>query len=224
MSDSAKQLITNQLTLKPINKLFEYSFYIPAYQRGYRWTETQVKNLLVDIWLFTGKKEKKNGEFYCLQPIVVKKLDNKIFEIIDGQQRFTTIFLILKYLEKLINDAFNNFSFSPPLYDTRKNNKEFLDNINTKTEKEAIRKIDDFHIWKAYDIIKEWFENKENNINKIDFLNTLLKYNEEEQDGNTTDTSNNVRVIWYEINDDETNDSIDIFTRLNIGKIPLTDA
>lgn len=225
---------TNQLVLKSVNQLFEYSFFIPSYQRGYRWKETQVTQLLEDIWQFTKREGKEKGEFYCLQPIVVKKLKDKVediqgeeqhlFEIIDGQQRFTTIFLIIKYLEDIVKIAFQNFSFTPPNYETRIDSRDFLNNIKSKTENESKLNVDYFHIWKAYEAIKAWFENKENNINSIDFVNTLLKFQMEQAEDKSIDTANNVRVIWYEINETENNNSIDIFTRLNIGKIALTNA
>ena len=88
---------TNQLVLKSVNQLFEYDFFIPSYQRGYRWTDTQVTQLLEDIWHFSQRDGKTKGEFYCLQPIVVKRLNDE-YEVIDGQQRVTTIFLTIKYL------------------------------------------------------------------------------------------------------------------------------
>lgn len=51
-------------------------FYLPDYQRGYRWTSEEIKLLLDDIYESAGKP-------YCLQPIVVKK-SNERFELIDG--------------------------------------------------------------------------------------------------------------------------------------------
>lgn len=65
------------------------SFYIPSYQRGYRWSETEVVRLLDDIYQ-NGKKN------YCLQPVVVRKKEDR-YELIDGQQRLTTLYLIYKY-------------------------------------------------------------------------------------------------------------------------------
>ena len=62
------------------------SFYIPSYQRGYRWSETEVVRLLDDIYQ-NGKKN------YCLQPVVVRKKEDQ-YELIDGQQRLTTLYLI----------------------------------------------------------------------------------------------------------------------------------
>ena len=65
-------------------------FYIPSYQRGYRWGEEEVTRLLEDI-LANGPNN------YCLQPVVVRR-DGDRFELIDGQQRLTTIYLIYKYI------------------------------------------------------------------------------------------------------------------------------
>ena len=70
-------------------------FFVPGYQRGYRWGEDEVTRLLEDI--------NANGtQPYCLQPIVVKKNNDK-YELIDGQQRLTTIYLIYKYIYDNIN-------------------------------------------------------------------------------------------------------------------------
>jgi len=214
---------STQIVLKSINQLFDYNFFIPAYQRGYRWTETQVTQLLNDIWQFTKRDGKSNGEFYCLQPVVVTPNKDK-WELIDGQQRITTIFLVVKYLEDIIKIAFPNFSFQPPVYETRTDSQDFLENVKSKIESDAKQNVDYWHIWNAYNSIKRWFENKDNNINTIDFVNTLLKFQIDDVNGENIDTANNVRVIWYEANDDETNNHYDIFTRLNIGKIPLTNA
>ncbi|MEI0701933.1 DUF262 domain-containing protein [Brachyspira intermedia] len=102
----------NSVKMCSIGKLLNYNFVIPSYQRGYRWDEIQVNDLLNDIYEF---HQNNNEGFYCLQPLVLKnisdekisdkkildelKLENKdnVYEVIDGQQRLTTIYLILKY-------------------------------------------------------------------------------------------------------------------------------
>lgn len=66
-------------------------FYVPSYQRGYRWGETEVVRLLDDIYSTEGKRN------YCLQPVVVRKGGDR-YELIDGQQRLTTIYLIYRYM------------------------------------------------------------------------------------------------------------------------------
>ncbi|MFR7818353.1 MAG: DUF262 domain-containing protein [Clostridium sp.] len=47
-------------------------FFVPSYQRGYRWTNVQVEELLEDLFDFAESKRDDN-DYYCLQPIIVKK-------------------------------------------------------------------------------------------------------------------------------------------------------
>ena len=93
-----KMKITDAISMKSVKELFGESFFIPNYQRGYRWERQQAEDLLNDIDAFI-KKDKKEKEIYCLQPLVVSE-DNNKYRVIDGQQRLTTIYLILSYLEK----------------------------------------------------------------------------------------------------------------------------
>lgn len=67
----------NNIKLKSINELFRMKFFIPSYQRGYRWTEQQVTDLLNDINEFCPQKAKGTNEdtWYCLQPLVVRKME-----------------------------------------------------------------------------------------------------------------------------------------------------
>ena len=82
-----------------VKDLLGMHFHIPSYQRGYRWTEEEVLALLKDLSEYADSKKcaKNDSKFYCLQPLVVKRHDSK-YEVIDVQQRLTTIFLILKAL------------------------------------------------------------------------------------------------------------------------------
>jgi hypothetical protein len=73
-----------------------FRYRIPAYQRGYRWTPTQVKQLLNDIREFTKRENPQPEEFYCLQPLVLRANDDDTYEVVDGQQRLTTMLLILR--------------------------------------------------------------------------------------------------------------------------------
>lgn len=200
-----------------INDLLNSKFYVPSYQRGYRWTKTQVEQLILDIIAFkqnTLSLSSQNTEppFYCLQPIVVKKYtkDNKIvLEVIDGQQRLTSILLILHYL--------NQTEFKKPKdiyridYATRGSSEDFLNLIEGESFSE--KNIDYFHLHQAYTTIDTVFSNleRDNSAIKGDFYSLLI---------------NHVQVIWYELEDNSIDDSssIDIFTRLNVGKIPLTNA
>ena len=167
-------------------------FTIEAYQRGYRWGEDEVKHLLEDI------NKIPDGQKYCLQPVVVKNVNGK-YELIDGQQRMTTLYLIMKYLNACVDIKYSIE------YTTRKGSKELLEKIDTIDLSSPSNNIDELFIKKSYSIIKTWFNGDEEKMKS--FAKKLQKY---------------VTIIWYEVDDDE--DSVSIFTRLNIGKINLTNA
>lgn len=197
--------MNNILNIKSIAELLKYSFNIPSYQRGYRWqVQYQVKPLLEDIWSYEIDYANSDA-FYCLQPVVVKNVVENNYELIDGQQRLTTILLILHY--------FNQTEFKTPkkhyslYFETRLAQENFLDVVEDKEA--TAENIDLFHLYTAYQYIATWFEEKEetNQAIKSNFYDKLI---------------NKTKVIWYEIHDSSS--VIDIFTRLNIGKIPLTNA
>lgn len=171
------------------------NFYVPSYQRGYRWGKEEVTRLLDDIYS-NGNKN------YCLQPIVLKN-DGERYELIDGQQRLTTLYILLKYIQKEYKPKIKiGFSLT---YQIRTESAKFLDDI---CEDFADTNIDFYHIYHAYKTIDEWFVSHEDDVVVADDVyGYLVKY---------------VKIIWYEV--DSSQDSIGLFTRLNIGKIPLTSA
>ena len=208
-------MTTNKLELRSVYDLLGKNFFIPDYQRGYRWTELQVRQLLEDIFYFKEKMTKSEKEFYCLQPVVVKENLQGKYEVIDGQQRLTTIFLILKFIEaKLLKGDTIESDYGKPIftidYQVRAGSKDFLENIvqNYNSEKSQ-ESIDFFYMSKAYEVIDSYFDYpRKYKRSDLDSFLSILFYK--------------VKVIWYEVSEDA--DSIDIFTRLNIGKIPLTNA
>ena len=138
----------NSIELKSISELLKMRFFIPTYQRGYRWTEQQVKDLLDDINSFSPKEVPNTDKktWYCLQPVVVKARNNQKevieWEVIDGQQRLTTIFLILHYLNQgyVENRRKKLFDLEYETRNTPKSNsKEFLQNVNQKKRKRSRR-------------------------------------------------------------------------------------
>ena len=208
MSETANQENNNNKSVKliSIKDLLKnnYNFVIPSYQRGYRWRgkNGEVQALLEDIKEFIENKE--GDEKYCLNPIAVKKVSSTEYNLVDGQQRLTSIYLILKYLNKELNlkNEDNNFNIN---YDTKEKNKDFLKDINENTlEKDYKQNIDYYHIYNAYVFIKNWFE--KNEIDQKDFKDNLLY---------------NVNIIWYNVGGDDENE---VFQRLNAGKISLTNS
>ncbi|MGV3574633.1 MAG: DUF262 domain-containing protein [Devosia sp.] len=182
-------------------------YWIPDYQRGYRWTKTQVFQLLDDIRDFALKSQGlPPGQFYCLQPLVVKKNGDGRFEVVDGQQRLTTIYIILACFKNWVTDlGYENFEVE---YQTRMRDADFLRSMD---ESSAGDNIDFFHMFQARKAVEEW--NKENRGQSLKLVQSLL---------NNDGESPNVRVIWYELTEDD--DVVAAFTRLNVGKIPLTES
>ncbi|MEA9412668.1 DUF262 domain-containing protein [Flavobacterium sp. PL02] len=227
--------MNNEICLKSISELLEESFYISSYQRGYRWTEQQIFDLLNDIYSFAKKKNKSEKEFYCLQPIIVKKhswvrISNDQeetivgWDVVDGQQRLTTIRILFKYLlnefltGRSLKQRYNKDLFTIE-YQTRPQSYEFLDN----PEKEDHSNIDFYHISEAYKFIAKWFNQKVESDGLMfddlcDSITKLLVYNKTNQKEEGV-----VQVIWYQLADEQVN-QIATFIRINLGKISLTNS
>ena len=213
----------NKLQLKALSSLSGMDFVIKDYQRGYRWTPTEVNRLLDDFAEFV-KRKSQPGEFYCLQPVVVRKIKDFCYEVIDGQQRLTTLNLLLQYLSEGIRFLYPSFKLYGIEYTTRPESRDFLSNIK-QPKVDAESYIDFYFMNEAFRTIVDWFAAKNDDSLRNDILTSLLKTKvEKDEKGQEIDDANNIRVIWYEVAEDEAASSVDIFTRLNIGKIPLTDA
>ena len=195
----------NSVELKTLNELSQYSFYIPAYQRGYRWTEQEVKDLLNDITEFMPREIVGSDDrtWYCLQPVVVKQRKENEYEVIDGQQRLTTAYLILHYLNQDFVEKKRDKLFNLD-YETRPDSKIFIQH----PEVDSSSCIDFYYMHQAYSTIEKWFEASEQqtSFDKNDFR-SKIKFH--------------TKVIWYETTEEN---PITVFTRLNIGKISLTNA
>ena len=217
----------NKIELKSISELLGKHFYIPSYQRGYRWEEQQIIDLLNDILEFHKKVNSKKigvGEFYCLQPLIViqrKNLDK--WEVVDGQQRLTSIFILLSYLSTKGDYGIPADLFSIE-YETREkedcSSKEFLQDITSTTE--IIKtNVDFYRMSDAFLIMKKWFEENKPTIGK--FVDILISYEPNEKGD---DEANNIRFIWYPINaNNDTDEKPNVtFAKYNQGKIDLTNA
>lgn len=176
-------------------------YFIPAYQRGYRWNATQVTQLLDDIQEFTRRKNPQPDEFYCLQPLVLLARKDESYEVVDGQQRLTTLLLVLRHFNERAAKKYQQPVYALE-YATRPDLLRFLED---PSEERAERNIDYFHIAQAMKVIEAWFGERESEVEAI--KDTFL---------------NKVKVIWFELS--ATENPVAAFTRLNVGKIPLTNA
>lgn len=250
-------MANNIVDIKSIGSLLsgKNCFYVPCYQRGYRWNRKQVEELLSDLYSFRKQYDNNSsevGSFYCLQPIIVREIcdkeirtnvlgedaDNaeiKIWELIDGQQRLTSIFILLSYLiYKEYSGKVDDFKqdhhgaqLYRMFYESRPSTCDIL-NALAKGEKIEPKDIDSTHICNSMGYIDEWFNGEKGlEINKRynggegestrKMRNSLL-----EQITNISDKGQ-TKIIWYQLSNDEGTDPVLEFTRTNSGKIPLTD-
>lgn len=197
----------SELRLRSVAELMQERFVVPSYQRGYRWTRTEVRALLNDLLEFT-RLDTGRDAFYCLQPLVVRRCKDGVCEVVDGQQRLTTILLVLHSAKEMFPAAPYSIEFA-----SRPGSGDALsapDQISPDTN------IDNFHICGAYRAIQEWFDEHAKNADytaKMDVSRALQA---------KKDAGRSVQVIWYELGPDD--HPIEMFTRLNRGKIPLTSA
>ncbi len=186
-----------------LEKVDHEVFAIPDYQRGYRWeADIHVEALLKDVFDFMNMNRNVD-DCYCLQPIVVTQSSTHkgAWEVIDGQQRLITIYLLLHALGLPTFDL---------VFQARTKSDEFIANliINGETNHDE----PDFHFMSdAWTKIKQWLKEKNNQDPGFDLEYKPVLWK-------------NVNVIWYDIESTKREISIDVFNRLNIGKIPLNDA
>ena len=230
----------NSIEMKSLIKLRDgRTFYVPAYQRGYRWNEEQVKDLLDDLYSFASGKNEK--QFYCLQPIIVKKIskdsaqwktivgnhpqinqEKDMYEVVDGQQRLTTLYILLQYIIEHTTDEEDKEdelkTMYSLIYETRRDFSAYLQAIGIQTN---FNNIDEKHAFNAFQCIKNWIENKKTpNLKASNIRSKLATFLC--QDNETEESCGSLQVVWYEIN--ENKEVIREFLTINNGKIQLTEA
>ena len=181
---------------------------MPEYQRGYRWTTRQVRALLDDLRAFVKPAAAPaRREFYCLQPVVVRRReDDGDWEVVDGQQRLTTIRLILTVMAERVPQTPQPYSLG---YATRPGLAEY---VNAPDPDHCDDDIDRHHIWAAREEIVRWCD-------------AMPRWTDAEIVRCLTGVDNenaNVRVIWYQL--DANAKANAVFVRINVGKIALTSA
>lgn len=196
--------------------LMNNRFYIPDYQRGYRWTKLEVRKLLSDLEDYMNHNT-DGSTFYCLQPLVVFfNKERDAWEVIDGQQRLTTLFLMLNQQKDLLEQIYPDMKLFELSYQSRPGSKDFLEQIDASRKNDN---IDYYHMYNASQAIESFLKN-EASLGAWRFVDAVV---------NAKNMSNRptVKFIWYDVTEDIESRYIspeEKFADLNIGKIGLTNA
>lgn len=141
-----------------VTNIFKATEYvIPIYQRNYAWTKDEIEQLLNDI---NDVSEDFKGKYY-LGSLIVNQLGANVFEVIDGQQRLTTLYLLLSFLN---NDSVDKNSLR---FEARDKSNKTLHDINSikdsgnELEKEPWYSTE---IIEGYSVIKKYFKAKDENF------------------------------------------------------------
>lgn len=252
LTDVKKMAESSEPIEMPVSELLtgNYQFSIPSYQRGYRWESTeaggedeqeakQVDDLLNDLTYFVTSNPHKKANYY-LQPLMVKPrlLADGSYEwdVLDGQQRLTTMLLVLKCLKERL---YGGQQFG--LYELKYANRKQLDFNRITFDRDsadydfpmANENLDSYYVRKAKDRIERWYDNElSNNPSLSDKFKEMLFYPDETRGVNSSPALR-AKFIWYnvqalqpgapQLNGNRQHD-IEVFNRLNRGKISLTDS
>lgn len=205
----------NKLDTVTVFDLMNNNFYIPDYQRGYRWTSFEVGKLLADLEDYF-EYHTDGSTFYCLQPLVVfYNKEQNAWEVIDGQQRLTTLYLILSQKRERLKEDDPSMELFTLSYQSRPDSREYLFDIDENKKNDN---IDYYHMYRASEVIKDFLPNSKLGAGR--FVDAIVNVN------NSTSRPS-VKFIWYDVTGEIESAGIsseEKFSDLNIGKIGLTNA
>ena len=190
------------------------TFIIPYLQRAYKWKEKQAKQMLEDFSEFL-KQEKT---YYCMQPLAVVKIGDNKYELLDGQQRLTTLLILWRILFE--SDEKTSYPYKFEYERDSSESNTLINRYSFITESDEIKKgeygnIDEYYMSKVYGAIKLYFDNPNN------------KKTDEQKADNYKETfkkllkgeGKHILFLWYEVNEEEKHTTC---AHLNSGKIELT--
>ncbi|PJD98400.1 MAG: hypothetical protein CK427_17115 [Leptospira sp.] len=150
-----------QLKKVPVSDIFVNTKYIiPIYQRNYSWKEKEIEQLIEDIDTSIQSPDSN----YFLGNLIVNQKEAKLYEVIDGQQRLTTLFLLQKYLGiYFLRDALR--------FEAREKSNRTLSSINENGKLDIIDELSSQEILEGYKIISNYFGKK--NLNKEKYADKL---------------------------------------------------
>ena len=219
--DSELISVIDVINRNVINRNEDFDYLVPAYQRCYRWTEDNVNDFLKDFVDFFDRYHEDKEQKYCLQPLTLKKVGNCHKIIIDGQQRLTTLYILLAYLNRectLEQGSILSKEKHSIVYEGRSKTEKYLRDLcdMSNTTEMIIKKYNrDGGTWtrdidcmaNAYGVINEFFTE---HVDASDKIISLL----------TNGRICFIRQTYQENSDTE----IKLFNGINVGRTELTDA
>lgn len=212
-----------ELPLVPFSELKGKTYVIPFQQRGYKWTSSNVEELLWDLREFIEDANPQKC-IYCLQPLAIVSVGENRYTVLDGQQRLTTLYLLYKYL---YGESPYEFDYERDIDDDiTMSRTTFLATVESISEEQASAKIDFFYIHNAYKhigkVFMDWAKQSANSIEVTAVNAELAKYINMFKTLLEGNGGKSLHVIWYEVVGDKEKQH-EIFANLNSGKIHLTN-
>ena len=225
--------VNKQTVLQLLTSGQEVPFVIPEYQRPYSWSDDEINTLFDDLWGFSIDRTQPNGANSYFLGCVVSYTENGERQIIDGQQRITSLVLLLRAVfsmlenEETKSDEVSNFitQIMPAIWKkdemtgkVNRNQMLLRSEVVSDSGNELLRKIletgkadskatDNYS--KNYNkFIELYSEKAQNSPHQIfQFILALLKY-----------------TILLPIDADDQETALTIFNTLNNRGLPLSDA
>lgn len=217
--------MASSLSEKTMSDLTKESpcFVIPYEQRGYRWRVINLLELLDDLIEFVNDP---TGTTYCLQPLAVSQSDTHTYRVWDGQQRLTTLYLLMKSL-----GIDSSYSF---IFERDENNERSNFLINPIFRGNHEKSIDLFFIGRARHLFDDCINNNEDttlinrsnkteselykrvcrNLQYVEVISKLKLLLKGELMGKC------LKFLWYLVDECQ---ATAIFMDINSGKISLTN-
>ena len=225
--------VNKQTVLQLLKSGQEVPFLIPEYQRPYSWSDDEIITLFDDIWGFSIDRTQPNGAKSYFLGCVVSYKENGVRQIIDGQQRITSLFLLLRAVFAMLEnednktEEVNNFisKIKPALWKEnemtgREDRSQMLlrSDVVSDSGNEILR-----HILETGTTVQGAEDNYSKNYNKFLELYTDKSQNSPNQIFHFIVALLNYTILLpVEADDQET--ALTIFNTLNNRGLPLSDA
>lgn len=208
-----------KVDIKSIDSLYNLTFYVPSYQRGFRWSSIQMQELLDDLYNFCEYDRQSDDDYYCLQPIIVKKREDS-WELVDGQQRLTAFWIMSalyynarKMMGRVTRETYSLIYEEKDVFTNLLNRINELvvsgEMVNLENELDSLRaeSIDSKYLIDAISVVLNYTIGEDNYYGILQSIFRRIKQ---------------IKIIWYVLDEEE--NPIQTFANINANKIELTNS